>query len=103
MGTYVQQVPCKFVSLPVSTSTPTYLDVQSFPFPLTVSVLPAGGGTLNVFYSTTPNAAGKLEAASWIQWPSGVQTGNFSDAVISPVSGLKFVAATANGVAEVNG
>ena len=103
MGTYVQQVPVKFQKYTVTTATPVYLDVQGFPFPLTVTGLPAGGGTINVAYSTTPNAAGQTGSASWIDWPAGAVSVNTSDALISPVAALRFTAATATASVEVNG
>lgn len=102
MGTYVQQVPIKFLSLPVVAGTPVYLDVQGFPFPISVTTLPGSGGTMTVYFSTTPGAAGKLESAIWQEWPLGAQTGPKTDGVISPVAGLKFTATTVNGVAEVS-
>lgn len=102
MGTYVQQVPVRFKSYSVTTATPVYEDVQGFPFPLTITAIPAGGGTISVYYSTTPNAAGQPGSATWIAWPGGTVSTTTSDALMSPVAGLKFVAATANGTVEVN-
>lgn len=102
MGTYVQQVPVKFKSYTVTTATPVYEDVQGFPFPLTITAVPQGGGSISVFYSTTPSAAGTPGTATWIAWPSGTVTATTSDALLSPVAGLKFVAATATGTVEVN-
>lgn len=103
MGQYVQQVPVKFTTVSVAAAGTTYLDVQSYPFPLTVTALPGGGGTATVSYSTTPNAAGKTSTATWIAWPSGTVAANTSDALLSPVSGLKLEAATATATFEING
>jgi hypothetical protein len=103
MGTYVQQVPVKFKSNTVVVGTPVYVDVQSYPFPLTVTAIPGGGGTLAVAYSTTPNAAGTTGTATWIDWPSGAVAATTSDSLLSPVSALRFTATTADGVAELNG
>lgn len=103
MGTYVQQVPVKFKSYTVTTATPVYEDTQGFPFPLTVTAIPGGGGTMAVAYSTTPNAAGNPGSATWIDWPSGAVAANTSDSLLSPVAALRFTAATASGTVEVNG
>lgn len=100
MGMYVQQVPVKFVSTAVAVGT-IYLDTQSYPFPLTVTAIPAGGGSITVSYSTTPNAAGLGASATWITWPSGTVTATTNDYLKSPVSGLRFVAATSAGTVEV--
>lgn len=103
MGQYVQVVPVKFKSYTVTTATPVYEDVQGFPFPLTVTAIPQGGGSITVSYSTTPNAAGNPGSATWIAWPGGTVTSTTSDALLSPVSALKFVAATAAGTVELAG
>lgn len=103
MGTYVQQVPVKFQSYSVSTAAPTYVDVRGFPFPLSVTAVPGGGGTMAVAYSTTPNAAGSPGTANWIDWPGGAVAATTSDSLLSPVAALRFTAATAAGVVEVNG
>lgn len=103
MGHYVQQVPVKFKSYTVTTAAPVYEDTQSFPFPLTVTAIPAGGGSIAVAYSTTPNAAGNTAGATWINWPSGTVLATTSDALLSPVAALRFTATTANGSVEVNG
>lgn len=102
MGTYVQQVPIKFLTIPVTAGTPVYLDSQGFPFPISVTTLPGSGGTMTVYYSTTPGAAGKLEAATWQEWPLGAQTGPKTDGILSPCAGFKFVATTVSGSIEVN-
>lgn len=102
MGTYVQQVPVKFKSYTVTTAAPVYEDVQGFPFPLTITAVP-GAGSLSVAYSTTPNAASNPGAATWINWPAGTVTAATSDALVAPVAALRFTAATAVGVVEVNG
>lgn len=103
MGTYVQQVPVKFKSYTVVVGTPKYEDVQGFPYPLTITAIPAGGGSLEVAYSTTPNAAGNTAGATWIAWPSGTVAATTSDSLLSPVAALRFTATTANGTVEVNG
>ena len=100
MGTYVQQVPVKFKTYTVTTASPVYEDCQGFPYPITVTVIPSG--SVQVFYSTTPNAAGNSGTATWISWPKGVVSVTTTDAVVSPIAALKFVATTANAVVEVN-
>lgn len=102
MGTYVQQVPVRFKSYTVTTAADVYEDVQGFPFPLTITAIPSGGGTISVYYSTTPNAAGQPGSATWIAWPSGSVSNTTSDALMSPVAGLRFSVNTSTGTVEVN-
>lgn len=101
MGSYVQNVPVKFTSTTVPVGT-VYLDTQSYPYPITVTAVPQGGGSITVSYSTTPNAAGLGAAATWITWPGGTVITTTNDYIKSPVSAFRFVAATASGVVEVS-
>jgi hypothetical protein len=101
MGQYVQIVPVKFKTDTVAAGTPKYLDVQSFPFPLSVVVKPGASGSLLVEYSLTPNAAGLTTSATWISWPSGTVSATTSDYLKSPVSALRFTATTSTGTYEV--
>lgn len=103
MGTYVQQVPCKFKSYTVLAGTTVYEDTQSFPFPLTIRAIPVPGGTVTVDTSVTPNGAGLGASANWEAWPDGAVTSMTSNIIVSPVSAIRFTAATQNAVVEVAG
>lgn len=102
MGQYVQIVPVKFQTGTVAVGSPVVIDTKMFPFPLTITAIPAGG-SLTVAYSTTPGAAGSPGTAVWTNWPAGTVTANTTDALISPVAAIRFTAATATGTYEVNG
>lgn len=101
MGQSVQQQPVFAVSYSVATATPTYVDTMALPFPLAVSALPGGGGTMAVAYSTTPGAAGNPGGATWFDWPSGAVASATNDVLLSPSTALRFTAATAAGTVEV--
>ena len=104
MGQYVQQVPVRFMSYPVTTAAIVYVDTMGFPFPLTVTAIPGAGGTLLVEASTTAYAAGKTTAATWIPWTHAAVGSVAQASVISPVAALRFTAVGAeDGIIEVNG
>lgn len=103
MGYYVQQVPVKFESFVAPVSSYTYIDTQSYPFPLSVTAVPGASGSVTVQISTTPDAAGKTTAATWATWPEGTVTVTTTDVLISPVSAIRVTAATAAGALELNG
>ena len=101
MGTYVQQVPVKFQSYTITVGTPTYVDTRGFPFPINVTAIPQGGGSISVLYSTTPAAAGNPGAATWFAWPGGTVSTTTNGSCMAPIAALQFTATTANGVVEV--
>jgi hypothetical protein len=101
MGT-VNIVAARDRSRPVPVGT-SYFDMLGFGYPCTVSAIPGGGGTLTLSYSTTPGAAGLEASANWIAWPAGTVSAAASATLISPVTGIRAVAATAAGVVEITG
>jgi len=101
MGMYIQQVPVKFKTLTAPVGSYTYLDTMSYPYPISVSAIVGSGGSVTVQYSTTPQAAVLQGTANWFTWPSGTVTANTNDYVKSPVSALRFTAATTAGTVEV--
>ena len=101
MGQSVQQKPVFAVSYSVDTATPTYVDTMALPFPLSVSALPGGGGTMAVAYSTTPGAAGSPGTATWFNWPSGAVATSTNDILLAPSTGLRFTATAVAGAVEV--
>lgn len=101
MANYVANVPIKSITGTVTAGTPLYLEVINFPFPMTVSAIPGGGGTLLVEFSCTPSAAALTTSATWASWPAGAVSSAETDTVLSPITALRFTATTANGTYEV--
>jgi hypothetical protein len=99
---HVQNIPSKFETYTVTAATPVYVDVQGYPYPLTVTAIPGGGGTVLVEFTTTPKGAGLAGAAVWHEWPAGAVAASDTDALLSPVAGLRFTATVATATVEIS-
>lgn len=85
--------------LTVATAAPSVVDGNgySIPFPVTISALPGGGGTLKVEYQVATDG-------SWQLWPAGtagVVESATTMLLTGPVNALRFTAAAADGVVEI--
>lgn len=89
-------------SVAVSIGT-AYFETLGHGFPCTVTAVPGGGGTLTISYSTTPDAARLGAAATWTAWPAATVATPTSATLISPITGLRAVAAAAAGIVEIVG
>lgn len=103
MATGVSNLAARDRSYAVAVGTPRYVDMLPFGYPATVTAIPGGGGSLAISYSTTPGAASLGASATWIAWPSGTVTAATSNSLISPITGLRAIATTADGSLEVVG
>lgn len=98
MAEFVANVPIKFTTTSVTVAaSPVSYGTANHPFPLTVTAIPGGGGTMNVEYRTAPGSS------TWIAWPSGAVGAATADTLMSPVYELRFTAAGATGSVEVAG
>jgi hypothetical protein len=82
-----------------STTSPIYVwDARG---PVTLAALPGGGGTVNVQYTVSTVADIDAATATWHDWPGGAVSADTVDAILVPVTAVRGVAATADGVIEV--
>lgn len=63
--------------------------------PLTVMAVPGSGGTLLVEYQV-------VEDGSWAEWPDGTVTAVTDNKLDGSVFALRFTAAVATGIVEIN-
>mgnify|MGYP003528918618 CR=1 FL=1 len=93
----------KYVKYPLSVGVPFVIDVMSYSCPITVTIAPDSSGSVVVETSTTPYAAGQSGAATWVERPGGAVTVATTDAVMAPISALRFTASVVGGYVEING
>lgn len=103
MATGVSILAARTTSRAVAAGATEYIDMGPYGFPATVTAVPGAGGTLAISYSTTPGAASLGAGANWIAWPPGTVSAIASATLMSPITGLRAVSATAAGVVEVVG
>lgn len=63
--------------------------------PITIAAIPGSGGTLLVEYQV-------VEDGSWFEWPDGTVDTAVANVLDGPVYALRFTAAVANGIVEIN-
>lgn len=102
MATFVANVPIRSKRFAVPTATPLVLDMRSYPFPLTVTGIPGGGGTINVEVSTYPDNPAD-SAATWQSWEAGATASRTTDVLMAPVAWMRITAASAAGAVELVG
>lgn len=80
----------------VETATPVVLDGDgySMPFPLVITAVPSGGGTLLVERQTAQGGA-------WTAWPAGAVAAKTTQVLNGPSYALRFTAAVAAGIMEI--
>lgn len=70
---------------------------------LSIGVTPGSGGSGLVEFSLSSPEAVAGDTANWFEWPKGAVTEASHDAIIGPVTALRFTATTADCVFEVLG
>ena len=103
MGQGVTQYAGRDRSYPVTTASPTYIDMLPFGIPSTVTAVPGASGSLAIATSTTPGAAGNPGAATWVNWTPGTVSAATTQTLTSPVTALRATATTAAGAVEIVG
>lgn len=69
--------------------------------PPTITVIPGGGGTMLVQYSTSSPDEISSGTGNWNNWPAGSVSAYTSDSLIGAANYIRASATTANGVLEV--
>ena len=86
-------------SITVTTATPIVLtagDSNSIEVPFTIGAIPGAGGTLAVEFQIVK------DSTTWFAWTPGTVSAATADLLMGPVYAVRFTAAIANGVVEVN-
>ena len=86
------------ISVPAgTTSNPVFItDINA-----TVTVIPGGGGSMSVEYSTSPTDLIN-NTATWATWPAGTVTVRTDDSLVGRISAVRAIATTAAGTLEVS-
>lgn len=103
MSLAVNKAQCYSRSLDVVVGSPTIIDCTTTPFPLSVSAVPGGGGTLLVETSCSANAVSAPGSATWYAWPHGAVAAAAVDTLQSPVLAVRVTAAVSDGLVELVG
>jgi hypothetical protein len=61
----------------------------------------AGANTGKFQSTTSPDADIIADTATWVDWPAGVKTGTYEDALISPVTAIRGVSVSGEIVIEI--
>jgi hypothetical protein len=65
--------------------------LRGYGVPATITVIPGAGCTVKAQFTTSSDAAIDAATATWVDWDDGAVTANTQAALISPVTGVKFV------------
>lgn len=84
----------KFV-VPVGQGVEPVVFSSRMNIPMTLAAIPGSGGTLLIEYQVA-------RGGHWFEWPDGVVSAPTLAVVDGPLHALRFTAATAEGVVEMN-
>lgn len=98
MNQYIFPYPESFT---VTAGVPRVIDMRNRIMPVTLTAIPGASGSLLIEISTTPNALEAPGSATWVNWPHDTVTSVTQDALLAPISALRFTATTSNGTVEV--
>lgn len=81
----------------VVVGTPVVVDARSLSYPATVMAIPGATGSLAVDVTCSADPA----TATWLPWASGTVTAATMNAIVAPVTFMRFTAGTANGTIQM--